>query len=167
MRTTGGARRRTSVTTVCRRRRRIVPRDAGHRRQRILSRLSGTSAPTAAHVIRKVNAPKSSRLSVLRRIADRRAPGMERLTGRLRQAPLSGSNRTRAHRDRSSTVHNHWARETGNKLVAVTTHHVTVDLGEGRLSSRTRCGRLYPDGRESGAGSARMSGARCCGTASN
>src|SRR5829696_3421644 len=41
MRTTGRARRGTPATTACRWRRRVVPRDAGHRGQRVLSRLSG------------------------------------------------------------------------------------------------------------------------------
>src|SRR6266516_1694423 len=41
MRTTGRARRGTRSTTACRWRQRVVPRDAGHRGQRVLSRLSG------------------------------------------------------------------------------------------------------------------------------
>src|SRR5665811_2341159 len=41
MRTTGRARRGTRTTTACRWPRRVVPRDAGHRGQRVLSRLSG------------------------------------------------------------------------------------------------------------------------------
>ena len=41
MRTTASARRGTRATTACRGRRRVVPRDAGHRGQRVLSRLSG------------------------------------------------------------------------------------------------------------------------------
>jgi Glyoxalase-like domain len=40
MRTTGRARHGTRATTACRWRRRVVPRDAGHRGQRVLSRLS-------------------------------------------------------------------------------------------------------------------------------
>src|SRR5215218_4903544 len=40
MRTTGRARRGTRATTACRWRGRVVPRDAGHRGQRVLSRLS-------------------------------------------------------------------------------------------------------------------------------
>src|SRR5664279_3074954 len=41
MRTTGRARGVTRATTACRRRKRVVPRDAGRRGQRVLSRLSG------------------------------------------------------------------------------------------------------------------------------
>src|SRR4029453_1919342 len=41
MRTTGRAGRGTRATTACRWRQRVVPRDAGHRGQRVLSRLSG------------------------------------------------------------------------------------------------------------------------------
>jgi hypothetical protein len=41
MRTTDRAGRGTRATTTCRWRRRVVPRDAGHRGQRVLSRLSG------------------------------------------------------------------------------------------------------------------------------
>src|SRR5688572_1674109 len=40
MRTTGRARRGTRATTACRWQQRVVPRDAGHRGQRVLSRLS-------------------------------------------------------------------------------------------------------------------------------
>src|SRR3954471_9726184 len=39
MRTTGPARRGARATTACRWLRRVMPRDAGHRRQRVLSRL--------------------------------------------------------------------------------------------------------------------------------
>src|SRR6266436_2921332 len=48
MRTTGRARRGTRATTACRWRRRVVPRDAGHRGQRVLSRLSGRERGTFA-----------------------------------------------------------------------------------------------------------------------
>src|ERR1700744_4235119 len=40
MRTTGRARRGTRAAAACRRRQRAVPRDAGHRGQRVLSGLS-------------------------------------------------------------------------------------------------------------------------------
>src|SRR5438034_72478 len=48
MRTTGRARRGTRATTACRWRQRVVPRDAGHRGQRVLSRLSGRERGTFA-----------------------------------------------------------------------------------------------------------------------
>src|SRR5450759_181229 len=48
MRTTGPARRGTRATTACRWRQRVVPRDAGHRGQRVLSRLSGRERGTFA-----------------------------------------------------------------------------------------------------------------------
>src|SRR5216110_1446812 len=48
MRTTGCARRGTRATTACRWRQRVVPRDAGHRWQRVLSRLSGRERGTFA-----------------------------------------------------------------------------------------------------------------------
>src|SRR5205807_2990638 len=53
MRTTGRARRGTRATTACRRRERVVPRDAGHRGQRILSRLSGREPGTSSGVARE------------------------------------------------------------------------------------------------------------------
>src|SRR5260370_1438056 len=48
MRTTGRARRGTRATTACRWRQRVVPRDAGHRGQRVLSRLNGRERGTFA-----------------------------------------------------------------------------------------------------------------------
>src|SRR5690349_12626916 len=48
MRTTRPARRGTRPTTTRRRRQRIVPRDAGHRGQRVLSRLSGRDCALVA-----------------------------------------------------------------------------------------------------------------------
>src|ERR1017187_3697779 len=48
MRTTGRARRGTRATTACRWRQRVVPRDAGRRGQRVLSRLSGRERGTFA-----------------------------------------------------------------------------------------------------------------------
>src|SRR5450759_1108947 len=48
MRTTGRARRGTRAATACRWRQRVVPRDAGHRGQRVLSRLSGRERGTFA-----------------------------------------------------------------------------------------------------------------------
>src|SRR5256885_5922000 len=48
MRTTGRARRGTRATTACRWVQRVVPRDAGHRGQRVLSRLSGRERGTFA-----------------------------------------------------------------------------------------------------------------------
>src|SRR5215467_9962235 len=48
MRTAGRARRGTRATTACRWRQRVVPRDAGYRRQRVLSRLSGREPGTFA-----------------------------------------------------------------------------------------------------------------------
>src|SRR5215467_11748277 len=48
MRTTGRARRGTRTATACRWQQRVVPRDAGHRGQRVLSRLSGRERGTFA-----------------------------------------------------------------------------------------------------------------------
>src|SRR3984893_12725635 len=48
MRTTGRARRGTRAATACRWRERVVPGDAGHRGQRVLSRLSGRERGTFA-----------------------------------------------------------------------------------------------------------------------
>src|SRR5258705_6475064 len=48
MRPTGRARRGARATTACRWRQRVVPRDAGHRGQRVLSRLSGRESGTFA-----------------------------------------------------------------------------------------------------------------------
>src|SRR5258708_5620359 len=48
MRTAGRARRGTRATTACRWRQRVVPRDAGHRGQRVLSRLNGRERGTFA-----------------------------------------------------------------------------------------------------------------------
>src|ERR1700722_18580640 len=48
MRAAGRARRGTRATTACRRRKRVVPRDAGHRGQRVRSRLSGGERGTFA-----------------------------------------------------------------------------------------------------------------------
>src|SRR6266498_4189547 len=48
MRTTSRARCGTRATTACRWRQRVVPRDAGHRGQRVLSRLSGRERGTFA-----------------------------------------------------------------------------------------------------------------------
>src|SRR5258707_6257412 len=70
MRTTGRARRGTRATTACRWRQRVVPRDAGHRGQRVLSRLSGRErgnfasrlaqfAITRIAVPRRANGPDS------------------------------------------------------------------------------------------------------------
>src|ERR1035438_5940859 len=48
MRTAGRARRGTRATAACRWRQRVVPGDAGHRGQRVLSRLSGRERGTFA-----------------------------------------------------------------------------------------------------------------------
>src|SRR5207248_1450319 len=48
MRTAGRARRGTRAATACRWRQRVVPGDAGHRGQRVLSRLSGRERGTFA-----------------------------------------------------------------------------------------------------------------------
>src|ERR1700726_5229761 len=48
MRTAGRARRGTRAATPCRWRQRVVPGDAGHRGQRVLSRLSGRERGTFA-----------------------------------------------------------------------------------------------------------------------
>src|SRR6266542_6449680 len=48
MRTTGRARRGTRAATACRWRQRVVPRDAGHRGQRVRTRLRGRERGTFA-----------------------------------------------------------------------------------------------------------------------
>jgi hypothetical protein len=68
MRTTGRARRGTRATTACRWRRRVVPRDARHRGQRVLSRLSGREREHAVGL----PAPPPLHLAGSRRGADGR-----------------------------------------------------------------------------------------------
>src|SRR5256886_13879054 len=67
MRTTGRARRGTRATTACRWVQRVVPRDAGHRGQRVLSRLSGRERGTFAS--------RLAQLAITRVAVPRRANG--------------------------------------------------------------------------------------------
>src|SRR6266516_316217 len=65
MRTTGRARRGTRATTACRWRQRVVPRDAGHRGQRVRSRLSGREREHVVGLPRATTAPPRTIASVV------------------------------------------------------------------------------------------------------